>query len=304
MNWIHRHIAVAETVKQSFKSWHTHWPSILLSVLIDLVFILCVSTVVTLIQFTLFDHLEAIMKMTGESTGGLMNIYNQTDQVTMGLSSVTNTGEFQFHMTQIVKYLGIMVLSVFVFWAVFQALSWFVAYRASTDEKKRQPFLLFWKNFALESVPFYLLTVFWIFISVRLVISAKMSIAPWMGESVINAGFITLVLATWYFGTLCYTMISKSAYSNFKQAFVYGVKKFPNTIQSFLLILILFTVIDFILKLPFLRGDAFLLAVVGTLLFLPTLFFARILLFRTAETHWKADDGAGKAKAKPSNTNQ
>jgi hypothetical protein len=271
----------------SFRSWYKHWPFILLSVLMDFLFVVSVSSIVTVTQFLVFDHLEALMRLTGQSTGGLLNLYNQTGQVSKGISSLSSNIEFQSHLSAIFKYISIMILAVFLCWIVFQCLAWFIAYRMSTD--RRQPFLVFAKNFILESIPFYFLTVFWIFLSVRLLVWVRMSIAPVMSETLLNALFAIAVIITWYFGTLCYTITSRYAYRNFKSAFIYGVKRFHKVLPSILCIAAIFIIIDAFLRISVIRQDSLLLLFLGTVLFMPALSFARILLFRTGQMYWKED---------------
>jgi hypothetical protein len=271
-------------VKDSATLWYKRWPSLLLSCLSDLAFLFILGIIMTFIQFTLFEHLEALMKLTGEATGGLMNIYNETLDVSVGLSGLSGNTEFQYHVSVIFKYLGIMVLATFVLWIIFQGLSWYIAYRATKD-KDRMKFLVFMKNFALQSVPFYLLSVLWIFLSVRILVWIKMSTVQVMSETTLNILFIIFVMITWYFGTLCYTITGKYAYKNFKEAFRYGIFKFSKVIQSFAVLVILFFIIDQILRLSFIRQDSFVLMVFGILLLIPAIFFARILLFKTSEMY-------------------
>jgi hypothetical protein len=269
----------------SFRSWYMNWPWIILAVLVDLVFIISLSSVITLIQFTLFEHLEALMRLLGEATGGILNMYNQTAQVAAGALGVTSSPEFQYHLSMIFKYLGLMVLITFVLWVIFQGISWYIAHRMSTD--KRQSFLIFWKNFALESLPFYALSILWIFLSIRLLFSIKMSITPMISEEALNAIFIIFMLITWYFGSICYTITNKYAYKNFKQSFIFGIKRFPKIIQSFLFLLILFIIIDAILRIGIIRANPYILMITGTILFMPAVVYARILLFKTTKAYWK-----------------
>jgi hypothetical protein len=277
-------LGIFRLLSSSFRSWSRGWPFILLSVLVDFLFVVSASVVITLIQFTLFEHLEALMAMTGEATGGLMNIYNQTSEVSSGLMGLSNNPDFQYHISVIFKYVGVMILSVFVLWVIFQGISWYLAHRMSAD--KRQPFLVFWKNFAITSVPFFFLTVIWIFVSVRILFAIKMSIAPVMGESMLNFLFAVAVIVTWYFGSLCYTLTSGYAYQNLKQCFVFGVRRFTKVIQSFAALAVIFFILDRVLRIGFIRNDPFVLMVIGTILFMPALVFARMLLFKTTQEYW------------------
>jgi hypothetical protein len=102
-------------------------------VLLDFLFIAAVSAVVSLVVFTLIEHLQAVMRIAGEATGGLINIYNQTAQVTTGLSGVAQSAEFQYHMGVIFKYLVILILAIYVLWVIFQGLSWYLVL-CSQDE--------------------------------------------------------------------------------------------------------------------------------------------------------------------------
>ncbi|MBI5881265.1 hypothetical protein HZB90_03985 [archaeon] len=275
--------SIFRLLSSSFHSWYKHWPFILLSAFIDFIFVIAVSSIVTVIQFVVFDHLESLMTLTGQSTGGLLNLYNQTDQVSKGISSLSSSLEFQSHLSAIFKYLGIMIAAVFLCWIVFQGLAWFVAYRMSTE--KRQRFIIFAKNFILASIPFYLLTVVWIFLSVRLLLWVKMSITPAMSESLLNILFAIIVMVTWYFGTLCYTITNRYAYRNFKSCFIYGIKKFPKILPTILVIAVLFLIIDAFLRINIIRQDSLVLLLIGTVIFLPALNFTRILLFKTRQRY-------------------
>ncbi len=277
---------VFNLVSKSFKSWYRNWPWIILNIFIDIIFLISVSAVITLIQFTLFEHLEALMSMTGEATGGLMGIYNQTAEVSSSLVGLGSNLDFQYHLNIIFKYLGFMILAVFVLWILLQGISWYIAYRMSTE--KRIPFFTFWKNFALQSIPFYLLTILWIFISIKMLFSTKMSIAPIFSEDFANFIFALLIILTWYFGSICYTITSRYAYKNVKHSFIFGIRGFTKTIQSFGFIIFLFLIIDLFLRIPFIREDPFVLAIIGTLIFMPALIFAKILLFNTTREYLTA----------------
>jgi len=282
-----RETGLVSLLASSFHSWHTNWPWILLSAFIDFIFVIAVSSIVTVIQFVVFDHLESLMTLTGQSTGGLLNLYNQTDQVSKGISSLSSSLEFQSHLSAIFNYLGIMILAVFICWIIFQGLAWFVAYRMSTEKPQR--FLIFAKNFILASIPFYLLTVVWIFLSVRLLLWVKMSITPAMSEPLLNILFAIVVMITWYFGTLCYTITGRYAYKNVKSCFIYGIKKFPKILPTILVIAVLFLIIDAFLRINIIRQDSLVLLLIGTVIFLPALNFVRILLFKTRQRYWKDD---------------
>jgi len=259
------------------------WPFLLLSILSDFLFLICAGVLITVIQFRLYEHLEAVMRMAGEMTGGLMNVLNQTETVSKGMVGLQQSLEFQEHINTIFTYLGLMIVAVFLLWSLFEFLSWYCAYRISND--KRLPFIISWKNFILQSLPFYLLTVLWTFLEIRLLFAIKTSITPVIGETTINYIFISLTVITWYFGTICLTLTSKSAYENFKQSFIIGVKKFFSIAQSWLVIILLFIIIDLVLRISIFKNDPILMLLAGIVLFLPVVAFARVILFKTVDVY-------------------
>jgi hypothetical protein len=282
--------AIFKLVFSSFRSWYKNWPWLLFSMLCDILFLVSASATVTLIQLNLLFHLEEMMRLTGEATGGLMNIYNETAKVSSGLLSISNNMTFQDHLSTIIKYIALMFLLVFIFWILFEGLSWYASYRISTSELKyenRVSFLIFMKNFILQSLPFYLFIIALILLSIRLLFAIRISIAPFMSVETLAFLFWLFVIMTVYFGSLCFTITTKSSYQNLRQCFLYGIRKFTKTIQSFAFILVLFFIINLILKISFIRNDPFVLMIIGIIIFLPALVFSRVLLFGTAECYWK-----------------
>ncbi len=271
-------------VGDSFFAWLRHWPLVLLCVFLEFIFLVGVSGFMTIIQILLFEHLEAVMRIAGELTGGLTNIYDETAQVTSGLSGLSQNTEFLYHLNIIFKFIALMIAVTFVLWVIFQGIIWFISHKIAAGEK-HQHFFMFWKNFALQSIPFYLISITWIFLSVRLLFSVKTSMAPLMSETVLNFIFLLFVCITWYFGALSYTITTRHPYLNVRTAFVYGVRKFPQVIQTVLFLFALFFVIDRFLKLPFIKGDAFLLVIMGILILMPAFVFARVMLFKTSQEY-------------------
>ncbi|MFH1064274.1 MAG: hypothetical protein V1729_04295 [Candidatus Woesearchaeota archaeon] len=274
-------------VNESFSAWLNHWPLVLLCVFLEFIFLVGVSGFMTIIQILLFEHLEAVMRIAGELTGGLTNLYDETSQVTTGLSGLTNNTEFLYHLNIIFKYIAVMIAVTFVLWVIFQGIIWFISHKI-TAGKDHQHFFLFWRNFALQSIPFYLLSITFIFLSVRMLFSVKTSMAPILNETFLNFIFLLFIGITWYFGALSYTITTRNPYLNVRTALVYGVRKFPQVIQTVLFLVAVFFVIDRFLRLPFIKGDSFLLVILGIIILMPAFVFARIMLFKT--THEYPDD--------------
>ena len=289
-----KELKILKLVRSSFNSFKNNPLLVFLSIIADFLFLLFFAAFTGIFQILALDHLTKLMQMVGQQTGGLSQIY---DQGTLALLSPTTAAlgqnaVFQIHVRAIAKYIGLMIIVGYICWCVFQGISWYLAYRASINQKKNiQPFWKFWKNFWLESISFYALTILIIFASVKAMITIKTALAPIVSEGVMNTLFVILALIVWYFGFLAYSLTNKKAYHNFKQSFIYGVKKFPKTILSFGGIIIFIVIIDFILKLifkiSFINSDIYIKMLIGIILLLPTFAFARILLFKTRKEYWE-----------------
>ena len=282
---------IFKIIISSFRAWYRNWPWMILSVLVDLIFIGVLSVASFLISLKLFEHIEAMLNITGEITGGIMNVFTQPTEVSTGIASLSQNTQLQSHTQSMLNYLGLLVLASFLCWIVFQGISWYIAYRMST-RKNRQSFIVYWKNFALESIPFHVLTSLWIFLTVWLMVKIRMSLVKVVGDQFSSILFMILILITWYFGTLCYSITTNYAYRNFKQAFIYGIKRFTKTIQSYIFIFILYIVLDLLFLIGFMRENVLL---AGIILIMPAIVFARILLFKTRQAYWPLEQKKKKA---------
>ena len=274
-------------IKSSAKKLYRniHW--VLLVMVIDLVFIFALSLVMTLIQVSAIDHLTGIMEMGGAATGGLANMYETPTTVMYGLQGLSQDQIFQFHVKRLVLYLVLMVAAGYLFWILFQGLSWWLVHRFSVEKQGRQSYLRYLKNFSLQSFLYYFIFVILMVLWIKYYLSIKTSLTPWLfGTSFLDWLFWILTTILWYFGVLSYTMVNKESYKNVKESFVLGTKKLLYTGQTLVVIAILFTAIHFFLKIPFIVHNKVVYTVLGLLLVLPYFVFGRILFFETRKTYW------------------
>lgn len=258
-------------VSSSFKALFNRWPLLFASILVDFLFLFFLTGAAFLINLKLIENAAELMQLTGEMTGGMANALGMSTA-----TSITQDVQFQSLVTSIAKNFLLLAFVAFLLWIVFQGISWFLAYRMSQD-KSRLPFLIFWKNFALETIPFYIIYFLTAFITGLLAFR--------IGSSTAGLLFIIITAIAFYFGSLCYTLTDRSAYQNFRQCFVYGIKRFTKTIQSFLFLIIFFFIIQIVFWIIFsLTGWAFL---PGIVLIMPAIVFARILLFKTTALYWQ-----------------
>ncbi|MBI4739036.1 hypothetical protein HY772_05760 [Candidatus Woesearchaeota archaeon] len=274
---------IARLIVDAFNATVRSTGKILACTGLDLTFVFVFGIVLGATQMKALEHLIALMKMTGEQTGGLIKIYNDTS-VVAGLSVLEKSGEFKFHLQSLFFFIGVIFLSAAVLWILFEGLSWWFVYKASTKKEHQLSFWNYAKNFAIETTFFQAITIVLIISSVKLLYSQLTSITPIMTRETINLLFIILMSITWYFGALCYSMNNKSAYQNIKDAFVFGTTKFTKVLPSGLFFLVLMLNVDFVLRL--LGFNTWVLVITGTILFFPVFFYSRVLAYKTVQLHW------------------
>lgn len=280
---------IVRIAKASFTAWYRRWPLVIVSTIIDFIFLLMLSTAAYLVQLKLFEKMDALMEITGQKAG-LMDIYGQ--QVTQASQALFSNPEVQMITTAMVKYLFYLVLAAFFICIVFQGLNFFIAHRMSTKNAK-QSFLVYMKNFALETIPFYALHTVWVFFTILLMFRLRTGGSA-LGDNFSYVLFAVLAAITWYFGIICYTITNRSLFKNLKQSFVAGIKRFTKFIQSFLFLFVIFIILNIIYNFVFYGRSTGWEILGGVILLLPFITYARIVLFKTRQMYWPLGAGAKK----------
>lgn len=265
---------IVQLMAESHQACKKNWKKVILATFLDFLFVFINMTIIGLIQFAVLGHLEALMVMTGDATGGLFGIYEDTAEVTSGISSVGNDPNFEIHTTAIIRYLGLMIFSVFILWTIFQSISWYIVQRIANE--KRQKFWVYFKNFSLITIPFYLIFVFIVFLSVRMLLSIQ---AISQGKGLVDGLFIIGTIILMYFLMIAYTQTNRKFWNVIKKTFVNGIKNFPTYIITFVVIILMIFVVDLILRM--FKFDPVILMIVGLVIVFPILVYSKVLLCRT-----------------------
>lgn len=280
---------IAGIVRSSFVVWYRRWPLVLLSVVIDFLFLLMLSTAAYIVQLKLFEKMDALMEITGEKAG-LMAMYGGQELPKV----LTGSVEVQMIVSSMVKYLFYLVLASFFICIVFQGLNFFIAHRMIA-KKHKQGFLIYMRNFALETLPFYILHTLWVFFTILLMFRLRTGGSA-LSDSFSYGLFAVLSIITWYFGIICYTITGRSPLRNLKESFIAGIKRFPGFIQSYAFLFVVFVLLNIFYNLVF-YGRGFSVELLGGIvLLLPFVAYARIMLFRTRQLYWPLKAQAAKKK--------
>lgn len=277
---------IVRIAKASFTAWYRRWPLVIVSTIVDFIFLLMLSTAAYLVQLKLFEKMDALMEITGQKAG-LMDIYGQ--QVTQASQALFGNPEVQMITTAMVKYLFYLVLASFFICIVFQGLNFFIAHRMSAKNAK-QSFLVYMRNFALETIPFYVLHTVWVFFTILLMFRLRTG-GSTLGDGFSYVLFAVLTAVTWYFGIICYTITNRSPLKNLKESFIAGIKKFPKLIQTFAFLFVIFIILNIIYNFIFYGRSAGWELFGGLVLLLPFIAYARIMLFKTRQLYWPLKRG-------------
>lgn len=267
----------------SFKTFTKKWYLSILNMAVDMVFIVALTFSAVFIQFKATDHLVQLMQIGGELTGGLANIYNETDTVSAGMLAMQKNALVQYHLRHVVLYLFLLVAVAFLIWIIFQSISWYLSYRLANDKEKMLSFKQYFKNFLIQSIPFYMIYVAWAVLFVVVTMRMGTTLFPAISLDSINFVFAILAIITAYFWFFCLTFTRKTPVVNVKDSFKYGVIKFPKLAKTILFILLVFVIVDLILRIEWIASDPVYILAFGLVLLLPIATYSRILLFKTRQ---------------------
>ncbi len=277
-----QNLNIVKILRNTLKTFYKNFHWVMLVILLDVVFLFVLSGVMTVVQMAALDHLTAVMKLSGEMTGGIANLYEQPDNVMKGLQGLSADEQFNYHISKLLWYLFIMVLGAYVLWVLFQGTGWWLVHRMT---QKRLGYWRYMKNFALQSLLWYSLFVLLTLIWIKVFLWIETSIAKFMSTGTLNIIFWTLNLLVWYFGLFSYTIPGKYAYKNIKTTFRFCTRKVLYTGQTVLVIAVAFVLVNYFLKIPWLVQNNLLYIIIGFLIVLPMFVYVRVFLFETTNEY-------------------
>lgn len=167
-------------------------------------------------------------------------------------------------------YALLFVLTVYIVYVIFQSFAWFVSMKIAGKKVLIWPF--FWK-FLLFNLFWFLLFVVYNLVDLIADLSAVLNNKEFSIISIAGNLFLLLIA---YFAVISYVRL------NFKSAFVLGWKKYRQVLPSFLVVFLYFFALNVVLP-PLFSVNYYLGAVLGIVLFLPSLVWARVFMILAVE---------------------
>ena len=162
----------------------------------------------------------------------------------------------------------ILMVSIYLIYCIFQSLNWRIARNLTGSKFRVSEFMKsFFKINILWFVLFYLGLFFERIIGIVLILSSKKQ----------DTGVIALIIAVLiaYFAFISYALLGKKG--AIKQSFVKGFKDFLIFIPMYFIIALMFFIINYVLLFAQQTNYIFMV-VLGFLLFLPALAWARVFI--------------------------
>ncbi len=243
-------------------------------VLVDFIF----YYILTRIQVELFIKAGESVKAVSNIIQSQVQELSEAELVQLSKFLMQNP-EFVSHYKQIIKYIGLFLLSVLLIWIVLKGINWFL-----TGRMLGQKISL--KDFALK---FILLSLFWfVFYLIIIVLLAKLfsgttvTIFPLISAQTATAISFAILLFITYFSLISFAKIEgKGALSILKDTFATGFKKIKKIIPAYILTLIFLfvtaTLPMTLFKLHYMVSIAFIILVTLPALTLSRIYFISVI---------------------------
>lgn len=246
---------------------------IVVPALIDLMFLLIVGFIGSFLTQKALPHLEQIAVIQQEGLS-----LSETVASGDAAAFVANKMELAGVLTKVIAIFAEVLLVAFVLWMLFQGFNWMLA--AKCVNKKKINLKNHWINFSIISILWLILSGTSVLLFVNL--SANILLSQNSIISLPVAKFLTIVAVGLfsYLSFIGYAISYKYKLRGFfKNIYRIGFKEIKKTILTFVIIIIMFLIIDQIVTLFSKFGIAGTL-ISGMFLVLPLIAYARVYLVK------------------------
>ena len=189
-------------LKKSCKSFFDNAKFDVINILIDIGFFVLMANIYTKIWEKMFIHMQAVVDLMGIEFAELAEVQSEAQ-----LSSLAaNQGQFMVHYQQISNYVLLILLSLLVFWIIFQGINWF---RTQNLLGKKTDFKTYMARFSIISLLAWLVFMIISFFSMKTSFYASQSLFPSIGGFAENILTIILLFLLFYLVYIAYTLIPR-----------------------------------------------------------------------------------------------
>jgi hypothetical protein len=264
---------ILNNIKQSLTTVKTKPFYLFTQIVFDLLFLILIGVFGNMILSKSIPFLEK------------MAVLNQGTQTVTSLAS-DEASAMIIQQTQMLsllsKVLGVFIkfiAVVFILWIILQGLNWFLAVRADRNTSLKKYLLKFSMISLITTILLIILTIIFVNISIRNILT----LTPIISQSLINNLMIALTIIIFYFTINAYSILDRhNIRTTIKKSFKIGIKEFKEIISTYLIIVILFIITNYIVKLFALLGFTGLM-ISGIVVVMPLIAFSRIYLINTMD---------------------
>jgi len=225
----------SSNIKDAFNICKKNKSLFLLSVCLELFFIVVLAVAHLWILSAAKDSIAKIMSLVQESVGALA----QADAVSGVSPDLFKTPELMVEYHILLKYLFILFAVFVVVWVLFKGINWFIARRMF----KKIEFKRFLRSFAEYSLLSFFCGFVWFILIMRLISYSTFSFLPListgMSRFLLFAGFAVLA----YFMFIAYSLIP---FSGCKIICRFGVKNWRKLIPAYLVWLVSLFILSYL----------------------------------------------------------
>lgn len=192
-------MAFYPTLQKSCRLFFNNFKSVLMIVIIDFMFFIGFAFVYTKVWEKAMVHVNQVLEIMGIDLAGLADVEAEAHIVSL----LSQYSEFTYHYRQIGYYVGMLLVSILVFWCVFHGINWIITQGIVLKEKIKTK--NFFGRFVLLSALWWFAFLVIMWLSLKLSMYSSMEVVPFV------SGYASKILiAALLFALFC---LSYSSYS-------------------------------------------------------------------------------------------
>jgi hypothetical protein len=258
-----------KTLKESFELLKKNPVYLVVPVLVEMIFLFLLGFFGSLILNKSVPYLQQIAEIRMSSGGTSLDDY--------GSSMLMQQMQLTPLVSKVLVIFAQLALFILVIWIIFKGINWFLAARCVDNKVSLKKYF---PNFAFVTISgfvlFLIIGIFYYYANLKSVLSIN---APFI-QYFINMTTIVLCLIASYFLFISTAICHKYKIKEIcRITMKKGIKDFKKIITAYIMIVILFIIANYIVKLLSFRFEAMLVA--GVIFVLPLIGYSRVFLIKT-----------------------
>ncbi|PIN85885.1 hypothetical protein COV19_07380 [Candidatus Woesearchaeota archaeon CG10_big_fil_rev_8_21_14_0_10_44_13] len=286
-------------IADSFRIFIRNPIFILSSFFVDLLFFLLFGIVYSFFSSGMIEHLIEVNNLIGELNSQLSAITAGSEDNAVLSAIMQQQSVVMEHLKWIGIYVGLIVVSTYILWCIFQGINWHLA--SWVTHKKKTHFYVYLGRFSLLNLIWLIALGLIGYITYKLSVYNAMATITVISQNSINYLMLFLAAVLLYLAVVSYSFSAKEGFlGSLKNAFVLGVRKARFYAASYLLVALAVFLVYLLISLLNLGLVAAVL--VDLVIMLPMFAYGRVLFLSISSGESGGESGkekVGKGKINP-----